>query len=67
MLGIGHGVFTQGTFWRINAFDQWGVEPVTILAKRILLELASNDEPSLTHDSSTNQLIQRYHTVKGGS
>jgi len=59
-----HNVFTQGTVWRINSFDQWGVELGKVLAKRIIPELDSKDEPKLTHDSSTNQLIRHYRAMK---
>jgi glucose-6-phosphate isomerase len=55
-----HKVFTQGTIWRINSFDQWGVELGKTLATRIIPELAAGPEPELTHDSSTNALIRRY-------
>src|SRR5437764_1678237 len=55
-----HKVFTQGTIWRINSFDQWGVELGKQLANRILPELDSPDELELRHDSSTNELIRRY-------
>ena len=55
-----HAVFTQGTIWNINSFDQWGVELGKVLAQRIIPELASEAEPQLTHDSSTNQLISWY-------
>jgi glucose-6-phosphate isomerase len=55
-----HSVFTQGTIWNIDSFDQWGVELGKVLAKRIVPELESADEPELTHDSSTNALIRRY-------
>jgi glucose-6-phosphate isomerase len=54
-----HSVFTQGTIWQINSFDQWGVELGKVLAKRIIPELQSKDEPKLAHDSSTNALIRR--------
>ena len=40
-----HGVFTQGTIWGINSFDQWGVELGKALAKRIVPELQSETEP----------------------
>jgi len=60
-----HSVFTQGTIWSIDSFDQWGVELGKILAKAIIPELESSDEPKLTHDSSTNALIRRYRTLKG--
>jgi len=55
-----HSVFTQGTIWQIDSFDQWGVELGKVLAKRIIPELEAAEEPSLTHDSSTNALIRRY-------
>jgi glucose-6-phosphate isomerase len=55
-----HSVFTQGTIWGINSFDQWGVELGKVLANRIGDELQSEDEPELAHDSSTNALITRY-------
>ena len=51
-----HSVFTQGTLWGVDSFDQWGVELGKVLAKRIVPELSgdSSDEPQ--HDSSTNAL-----------
>ncbi|SPE31635.1 glucosephosphate isomerase [Candidatus Sulfotelmatomonas gaucii] len=55
-----HSVFTQGTIWQINSFDQWGVELGKALAQRIIPELENAVEPALKHDSSTNNLIRRY-------
>jgi glucose-6-phosphate isomerase len=55
-----HSVFTQGTIFQINSFDQWGVELGKALAQRIIPELESQGEPELHHDSSTNHLIRRY-------
>ena len=55
-----HSVFTQGVIWNIDSFDQWGVELGKVLAQRTMSELATRDEPSLKHDSSTNELIRRY-------
>jgi glucose-6-phosphate isomerase len=60
-----HSVFTQGTIWGIDSFDQWGVELGKALAVAILPELQSDAEPRLRHDSSTNTLIQRYRALKG--
>jgi glucose-6-phosphate isomerase len=40
-----HSVFTQGTIWNINSFDQWGVELGKVLAQRIIPELESQAEP----------------------
>jgi glucose-6-phosphate isomerase len=57
-----HKVFVQGAIWRVNSFDQWGVELGKALASRILPELASPTEPALAHDSSTNALIRRYRS-----
>ncbi len=59
-----HSVFTQGTIWDIDSFDQWGVELGKVLALQILPELESEDEPELLHDSSTNALIRRYRSLK---
>ena len=59
-----HSVFTQGTIWQINSFDQWGVELGKVLAKRIIPELKSDAEPKLEHDSSTNALIRRYRNLR---
>jgi glucose-6-phosphate isomerase len=59
-----HSVFTQGTIWGIDSFDQWGVELGKVLAVAIIPELESGSEPALTHDSSTNTLIRRYRTLK---
>jgi glucose-6-phosphate isomerase len=61
-----HKVFVQGTIWRIDSFDQWGVELGKVLANRIIPELESDDEPELAHDSSTNTLIRRYRRRRGG-
>jgi glucose-6-phosphate isomerase len=60
-----HSVFTQGTIWQIDSFDQWGVELGKALAQKIIPELASASEPKLAHDSSTNALIRRYRRMKG--
>jgi len=59
-----HSVFTQGTIWDIDSFDQWGVELGKVLAQRIIPELESKSEPKLGHDSSTNNLIRRYRKLK---
>jgi glucose-6-phosphate isomerase len=62
-----HSVFTQGTIWQIDSFDQWGVELGKVLAQRIIPQLESAAEPALDHDSSTNALIRRYRKRKGGA
>ena len=59
-----HSVFTQGTIWHIDSFDQWGVELGKVLASRIVPELESAQEPPLAHDSSTNALIRRYRRLR---
>jgi len=59
-----HKIFVQGVIWRINSFDQWGVELGKVLAKTILSEeetLLSGDEVDLSHhDSSTAGLLRRF-------
>ena len=57
-----HNVFTQGVVWKIDSFDQWGVELGKVLAMKIVPELKSDSE--LKHDSSTNALISRYRRMK---
>ena len=59
-----HSVFTQGTIWNVDSFDQWGVELGKVLAARTIPELSGATEPSLSHDSSTNTLIRRYRRSK---
>ena len=60
-----HSVFTQGTIWQIDSFDQWGVELGKALAQRIIPQLETPTEPKLEHDSSTNALVRRYRKLKG--
>ncbi len=59
-----HVVFTQGAVWNVGSFDQWGVELGKVLAQRIMPELENAEEPILSHDASTNQLILKYRTLK---
>ena len=59
-----HSVFTQGTIWNVNSFDQWGVELGKALADRIVGELERADEGPLHHDSSTNALIRRFRQTR---
>ena len=58
-----HSVFTQGSLWQIDSFDQWGVELGKALANRIIPELTGSAE--LKHDSSTNALIRKYRQGRG--
>ncbi len=59
-----HSVFTQGTIWQIDSFDQWGVELGKVLAQHIISEIESPADPVLQHDPSTNHLISRYRKLK---
>ena len=61
-----HMVFTQGTIWSIDSFDQWGVELGKVLANAIVPELEGPVDTDLHHDSSTNALIRRYRRMGGG-
>ncbi len=58
-----HKIFTQGAIWDVNSFDQMGVELGKVLSKVILPEL-KNDELVVTHDSSTNGLINAYKAIR---
>ncbi len=58
-----HKIFTQGVIWNINSFDQMGVELGKVLAKNILPELGGDDE-IVSHDSSTNGLINAYKRLR---
>jgi glucose-6-phosphate isomerase len=59
-----HSVFTQGAIWNVDSFDQWGVELGKVLAQRIIPEVESETEPTLGHDSSTNNMIRRYRKLR---
>ena len=59
-----HSVFTQGTIWQIDSFDQWGVELGKVLAQHIIAEIENPANPPLQHDASTNHLISRYRKLK---
>jgi glucose-6-phosphate isomerase len=58
-----HKIYTQSIIWKINAFDQWGVELGKQLANAILPEL-KDSTPVTDHDSSTNGLINFYKANK---
>ena len=59
-----HSVFTQGTIWQVDSFDQWGVELGKVLAQHIIAEIEDTASPALKHDASTNNLIGRYRKNK---
>jgi glucose-6-phosphate isomerase len=57
-----HKIFSQGVIWRLNSFDQWGVQLGKLLADIILPELKGNAKNA--HDSSTAGLIGEYMSRK---
>jgi glucose-6-phosphate isomerase len=59
-----HKIFVQGTIWRINSFDQWGVELGKVLAQRLIPELDPRQPAATTHDSSTRTLVERFRRAK---
>jgi glucose-6-phosphate isomerase len=59
-----HSVFVQGTIWKIDSFDQWGVELGKQLSVKIIPELSNDATDELAHDSSTNALITKYRSLK---
>ncbi|MDD5021913.1 MAG: glucose-6-phosphate isomerase [Endomicrobiaceae bacterium] len=60
-----HKIFVQGIIWRVNSFDQWGVELGKVLANVILPELEGKKRNK--HDCSTNSLINKYLELKKNS
>jgi glucose-6-phosphate isomerase len=60
-----HIVFTEGTIWGINPFDQWGVELGKVMANQLAPLLTQADAPAGDQDSSTNALIARYRSQRG--
>ncbi|MBP5469448.1 MAG: glucose-6-phosphate isomerase [Candidatus Riflebacteria bacterium] len=57
-------IFVQGIIWRVNSFDQWGVELGKVLAKKILKEenemLEGKNVDLSGHDSSTTGLLKYF-------
>ena len=62
-----HTVFTEGTIWGINPFDQWGVELGKVMARELAPALTSPEAPRVDADSSTRALISRYRFQRGRS
>ncbi len=58
-----HKTFVEAAIWGINPFDQWGVELGKTLAAEIAGELAGDAAPG-SHDSSTEQLMNRYRRAR---
>jgi glucose-6-phosphate isomerase len=54
-----HKVFVQGVIWKVNSFDQWGVELGKALGNKILTKITDPNE-TLNMDGSTNELIKMY-------
>jgi glucose-6-phosphate isomerase len=61
-----HSVFTQGTIWEIDSFDQWGVELGKELAKAVAAQFEPGAELDSGLDSSTRTLIERYRAARQG-
>jgi glucose-6-phosphate isomerase len=57
-------IFVQGIIWRVNSFDQWGVELGKVLAKKVLSEeeelIKGKDVDLSGHDPSTAGLIKHF-------
>ena len=60
-----HKIFVQGVIWNVFSFDQWGVELGKQLANKVLPELENNDT-IISHDASTNGLINAYKAFRNG-
>lgn len=57
-----HKVFVQSVIWKINPFDQWGVEYSKQLNKKIYQSL-NNKQITTKYDSSTQALIKLYQQI----
>ena len=60
-----HIVFTEGTIWGIDSFDQWGVELGKVMAQDLAPALTSVEPPSGAPDPSTAGLVRRYRELRG--
>ncbi len=60
-----HRVFTQGVVWRINSFDQWGVELGKVMANQLAPKLQSESAPEYDADSSTDALVRLLREGRG--
>ena len=55
-----HIVFTEGTIWGINSFDQWGVELGKQLALQIAPAIEGDADAVAAQDASTRALLEYY-------
>jgi glucose-6-phosphate isomerase len=62
-----HQVFTEGTIWGIDSFDQWGVELGKTQANSLLPVLIGDAAPAEQSDSSTDALVRHYRAERGRS
>ncbi|MFZ7088422.1 glucose-6-phosphate isomerase [Curtobacterium sp. RRHDQ10] len=60
-----HIVFTEGTIWGIDSFDQWGVELGKQLALQVTPAVGGDTEALAAQDSSTKALIEKYLALRG--
>ncbi|PZE73413.1 glucose-6-phosphate isomerase [Curtobacterium sp. MCBD17_013] len=60
-----HIVFTEGTIWGIDSFDQWGVELGKQLALQIAPAVDGDTEALASQDASTKALIAKYLELRG--
>ena len=57
-----HKVFTQGTLWGVNSFDQWGVELGKVLAAKLAPAVEGSGPAPAGVDSSTAELLRVYRS-----
>ncbi|SIL69190.1 Probable glucose-6-phosphate isomerase (PGI) [Mycobacteroides abscessus subsp. abscessus] len=60
-----HQVFTAGTVWGIDSFDQWGVELGKKQAIALLPVITDDTSPAQQTDSSTDTLVRHYRNARG--
>ncbi|MGP3535009.1 glucose-6-phosphate isomerase [Microbacterium sp. RD1] len=59
-----HIVFTEGTIWGINSFDQWGVELGKQLALQIAPAIEGDADALEAQDPSTKALLAYYRSQR---
>jgi glucose-6-phosphate isomerase len=59
-----HRTFCSGQLWRINSFDQWGVELGKEISVDILQRLKASDSSSSAMDAATERLIQLWRSAQ---
>jgi glucose-6-phosphate isomerase len=61
-----HKTYVQSVVWKINPFDQWGVNLGKEFAASIFADLSETSSTE-EHDPSTEEQIKRYKNLRNNS